>query len=102
MPVDLPTDPSSYIVTAYHRYGGMMQTSPLTAEEQKYDDTCREIDRLEGLIGAKSMSLFTAADFMWFNNFVTKMHFFRKQPQLDRQLLDLKSLLASLEAREAR
>ena len=98
MPVDMPT--SSYIVTAYARYGGMIQTSPLTADEQKYDDTCREIDRLEGVIGSKSMTLFTAQEFMWFNAIVTKMHVFPKQPQLDRQLADLKSLLVSLEARQ--
>ena len=99
MPVDQPPDLSGYIATAYHRYGGMMQLSPLTVDEKKYDDTCREIDRMEGVIGAKSMSLFTAAEFIWFSRFVNKMHVFPKQPQLDHQLSDLRGLLADLERR---
>jgi hypothetical protein len=89
-------------VTFYKRYGGLAQTSPLTEEEQKYDDTCRAIDQLETEIGAKSMALFTANEFMWFNHFVSKMWVFPKQEQLDRQLSALRELLTALEAREPR
>ena len=102
MPLDLPPDVAHYAhyaVKSYPRYGGMVQLSPLSADEQKYDDTCREIDRLEGEIGSKSMLLFTASEFIWFNAFVSKMHFFPKQPQLDRQLEDLRGLLKTLESR---
>lgn len=102
MPVDQAPDPAAYIVKAYPRYGGMMQTSPLTEEEQKYDDTCREIDKLENEIGALSMALFTASEFMWFSQHVNNMHVFPKQPQLDRQLANLQSLKASLEARRGK
>lgn len=83
----------------YPRYGGMMQLYPLTADEQKYDDTCREIDDIEREIGTKSMALFTVVEFMWFSRFVHKMHVFPKQEQLDCQLSELRSLLTSLEAR---
>jgi hypothetical protein len=83
----------------YERYGGFGQTYPLTTEQQKYDDTCREIDRLQNVIGSKPMSAFTAAEFMWFSHFVNKMHFFPKQDQLDRQLGNLQALLTSLERR---
>lgn len=92
-------DLSNVIVQTYERYGGLAQTSPLTAAEQKYDDTCREIDRLQEEIGSRPMGLFTAAEFMWFSSFVQKMHFFPKQDQLDRQLADLKVLLAELDLR---
>ena len=88
------------IVECYPRYGGMMQGSPLSAEEQKYDDTCREIDGMEAEISSKSLALFTAHEFMWFSHFVNKMHVFPKQEQLDRQLTDLRALLASLENRK--
>jgi hypothetical protein len=100
MPTDAPPDLSAYVSRAYPRYGGMMQLSPLTAGEQKYDDTCREIDRLEGVIGAKSMGLFTASEFIWFSYHVNKTYFFPKQDGLDRQLASLQKLLADLEARE--
>lgn len=89
----------AYAFKAYERYGGLGQTYPLTPEQQKYDDTCREIDRLENIIGARSMDCFTASEFIWFNHFVTKMHFFQKQDQLDRQLSDLGHLFATLEGR---
>ena len=83
----------------YERYGGFGQLQPLTEAEQLYDDTCREIDRLEIEIGGKSTALFTASEFIWFNYFVNKMHIFPKQPQLDRQLADLNNLLVSLNSR---
>jgi hypothetical protein len=85
----------------YERYTGF-QTYPLSSEEQNYDDTCREIDKLERTIGSLSMNLFTAREFIWFNNFVNKMHIFPKQPQLDRQLSDLHNLLTSLEGRKGK
>src|SRR5258708_2205134 len=44
---------------AYERYGGFLQGRPLSSEEQSYDATCREIDRLEGLIGGMSVGLFS-------------------------------------------
>lgn len=100
--MDQAPDISAYMVAAYSRYSGLMQTYPLTVEEQKYDDTCREIDKLEVEIGAKSMALFTAAEFIWFSRFVTKMHIFPKQEQLDRQLAELRSLRSTIESREAR
>jgi hypothetical protein len=100
MPIDTPPDITHYAMRAYTRYGGLMQSQPLTVDEQKYDDTCREIDRLEGVIGSKSMGLFTANEFIWFNYHVNKMYFFPKQDGLDRQLASLQKLLADLEARE--
>lgn len=72
---------------------------PLSPEEQKYDDTCREIDALEGKIAAKSMALFTAGEFMWFSAFVNKMHVFPNQERLDLQLANLRDLLAKLDSR---
>lgn len=86
-----------YVSKMYERYGGTYQCSPLTEEETLYDNTCREIDRLQGEIGNKSLALFTAVEFMWFSHFVNKMHFFPKQDQLDRQLGDLRDLLAKIE-----
>jgi len=86
---------------AYERYGGLMQFHPLSAEEQKYDETCRAIDDLERQIGAKSMALFTAAEYGWFNWFVSKVWIFPKQDQLDRQLSELQALLAKLQSRES-
>ena len=100
MQIDAPPNPTAYFPTVYPRYGGLYQSSPLTADEQKYDDTCREIDRLEAVIGSKSMGLFTADEFIWFNHHVNKMHVFPKQDSLDRQFAALQNLLADLEARE--
>lgn len=98
--MDMTEAPAHYAINAYARYGGMMQFSPLSVDEQKYDDTCREIDALENKIGSKSMGLFMASEYMWFSTFAQKVHMFPKQPQLDRQLADLKNLLAALENRE--
>lgn len=86
-------------VRCCQRYGGLAQTYPLTDAERLYDDTCKEIDNLERQIGAMSMSLFTAAEYGWFIWFVNKMWIFPKQPQLDKQLADLKDLLLALQMR---
>ncbi len=85
---------------AYKRYGGLYQTAPLTDEQQRYDDTCREIDELQNQIGAIPMSRFVAAEFMWFSWFVNKTWVFPKQDQLDGQLAELKTLLATLTERQ--
>lgn len=85
----------------YQRYGGLTcQSQPLTEAEKEYDATCQAIDYAEAQIAAKRVGLFTAGEFIWFNRFVNKMHFFPKQEQLDRQLARLGGLLQTLDERE--
>lgn len=86
----------------HQRYGGLMQSQPLTAEEQEYDNTCRAIDYAEAQITAKPLSLFTAGEFMFFNNLVGKGWYFLAQGQLNRVLVQLGKLLKALEEREAK
>lgn len=88
-------------IRAYPRYGGLMQTYPLTPDQEEYDNVCRAIDYAEKEISSKSMSLFTAGEFMWFSWFVNKTWMFPKQDQLDRQLVALGKLLQDLNDREA-
>jgi hypothetical protein len=86
-------------IRTYQRYGGLNQNKPLTPEEQRYDDTCKEIDELQRQIAALPLSQFTAAEFMWFSWFVNRLWVFPKQDQLDGQLVDLEALLAALTQR---
>lgn len=87
-------------IRTYRRYGGLSQSHPLTEAEKEYDTTCQAIDYAEREIAKKSMTLFTAGEFMWFNWFVHKMFFFPTQEQLDRQLVQIGGLLKTLEERE--
>ena len=84
----------------YERYGGFCQTRPLTVDEQKYDDTCHQLDALQEEIGGISAALFTAAELLWFNWFMNKMFLAPKQEQLDHQLAELQSLRDRLVARK--
>lgn len=86
-------------VVCHDRYGGMAQGHPLTPEETQYDEKCREIDRIEAVIAGLPLSLFTAGQFMWFNSFANKLHFFPDQARLDKQLEMLQSLLSDLTAK---
>lgn len=84
----------------YERYSGLGQTEPLTEDERLYDETCRAIDFGQRAIMSKSLSLFTAGEFICFNAFVTKVFIFPNQADLDVQLKYLGDLLHSLEERE--
>lgn len=86
----------------YKRYGGLWQSQPLTAADEEYDTTCQAIDYAETEIGKKSLSLFTASEFTWFNWFVTKVFIAPSQERLDRQLVEIGGLLKTLEEREAK
>lgn len=85
----------------YERYGGIMQSMPLTAEERRYDDTCREIDQLESDIGGMSAALFTARELLWLSWFVQKTFVSPTQAQLDRQLVELRALMDTLKSRSS-
>jgi hypothetical protein len=87
------------VTRCYERYGGMMQVSPLTPDEQKYDDTCRAIDALQAEISGMSAALFTAGEMIWFSAFVQKLHMLPNQEQLDRQLKSLADLRDMLQSR---
>lgn len=86
----------------YQRYSGLWQSQPLTDAEKEYDVTCQAIDYAEAEIGKKSLSLFTAGEFMWFNWFVNKVFVAPSQERLDRQLVEIGGLLKTLEEREAK
>ena len=88
------------LMSSYTRYSGIGQCHPLSEDEQKYDDTCREIDTLQERISDMRASLFTARELMWFNWFVGKVFYGSKQDQLDQQLQELRNLLTLIESRE--
>lgn len=87
-------------IKMYERYGGLLQSQPLTDVDKEYDNACRAIDYAEQQLGTKSMSLFTADEFMWFSWFRNKVFWFPKQDQLDWQLIRIGALLKTIEARE--
>lgn len=90
----------SNLTRGYERYGGLIQTYPLTEEHQQYDDTCREIDRLQNVLQAKSLQYLTAGEFMTLSYYCNKTFFFPKQSQLDKILATLTELLNKIEQRE--
>lgn len=87
------------MVKVYKRRGGLLQSQPLTPDEQRYDDTCLEIDQLEEEIGNMSASLFTARELTRFGWFTQKTFVFPRQEQLDRQLAELRALVHNLGTR---
>jgi len=92
--------PKGSIFTWYPRYGGTYQMHPLTADQQKYDDTCREIDVLEEEIGNFSMRLFTADEFIRFINHVNHLYMLPSQEQLNEQVKWLRELKERLKNRD--
>ena len=87
------------MIQGYPRYGGFMQLSPLTADEEQYDSTCRKIDDLEQEIGGRRVVLFTADELGWFIWFRNKTFLSPRQSQLDEQVIALQSLLDKLNER---
>jgi hypothetical protein len=86
---------------SYPRYGGLAQNYPLTQEDKLYDATLEELDRLEREIAGKRLSLFTAAEFMWFSRNATRIVVGPKQSQLEATMIEYIALLTTLEERGA-
>jgi hypothetical protein len=80
----------------HQRYGGFLQSQPLSDAEKKYDDTMRHLDEIEAELGDLPLAVWKAGEFMWFNHHVAKLHIAPRQEALDfwlKELIELRDAL---------